>query len=293
MKRIGFITSQEFSQLTPDDQITLKVFNESKITVIPFVWNKLTVADWTHLTGLDLVVIRSPWDYHQHYDDFLKFIQECVRRKIKLENSADILFWNLNKHYLDELHVNGISCIPTVWTKSEKDFSMLMELLMRHEVVILKPVVSAGSIDTFKISKNTLTRQENLIRSVLKNKECLLQPYLNAIETAGEISIIFFNGSYSHSIVKKPKSGDFRVQQEWGGSIERIDPPPQARELAEKCIQFIENKFSKKLLYSRIDLVSWNKQWVIIEAECCEPQLYFAQDLKSIARFVEAIQTRL
>src|SRR3546814_2436579 len=45
----------------------------------------------------------------------------------------------------------------------------------------------------------------------------LVQPLMPGIFTEGEFSLFFFGGRFSHAIVKRPASGDFRVQEQFGG----------------------------------------------------------------------------
>ena len=53
----------------------------------------------------------------------------------------------------------------------------------------------------------------------------MIQPFLPSIASEGEYALILFDGVYSHTVVKRPKSGDFRVQPHLGGSTEPSEPP--------------------------------------------------------------------
>ena len=61
----------------------------------------------------------------------------------------------------------------------------------------------------------------------------LVQPWLKDIVNSGEYSLMFFGGEFSHAVSKVPRSGEFRVQPEYGGIIGPCEPPPGSIELAQ------------------------------------------------------------
>ena len=52
----------------------------------------------------------------------------------------------------------------------------------------------------------------------------MVQEFQKNILSSGEIAVMLFGGEYSHSVLKKQKKGDFRVQDDFGGSVEIINP---------------------------------------------------------------------
>ena len=59
-------------------------------------------------------------------------------------------------------------------------------------------------------------------KDTYKNRPFILQPFINSIKKDGEMSLIFFNKGFSHGLSKVPKKGDFRVQEEHGGTLELL-----------------------------------------------------------------------
>ncbi len=292
-KPIAFLTNDTHSQFFKDDLNVIPHLELLNLPTKPLVWTQVPIDQpkqaLAMLQKFQAIIIRSPWDYHSRFTQFLNFLKFCKENQIKLLNPYEILIWNLNKHYLDELELNQIPCIPTIWTQNSNEFSKAEELMRLYKTIIFKPAVSAGSANTFKLTQENINDHKNIMFQVMNEKECMFQPYLESIETIGELSLIYFAGNFSHAIVKKPKTGDFRVQDKFGGSIEAIQPDQDAMNIANKCIQYIESKFTQKLLYTRIDLVHWKKNWVIIEAECVEPQLYFQYGIGSAKVFANLI----
>lgn len=116
----------------------------------------------------------------------------------------------------------------------------------------------------------------------------MVQAFEKTILDKGEYSLFYFNGKYSHSINKLPAAGDFRVQEEHGGSLESIVPNPSMLTLAQKTLEALPSDS----LYARIDMLNTNKGLAIIEVELIEPSLYFNMDDESPQRFAQAIVER-
>ena len=99
----------------------------------------------------------------------------------------------------------------------------------------------------------------------------MIQPFLPSIATEGEYALIFFDGAYSHTVVKRPKSGDFRVQPHLGGSTEPSDPPAGAVELAQAALAGAPAEAT----YARVDIVRGRGgELLIMELELIEPALF-------------------
>ena len=55
----------------------------------------------------------------------------------------------------------------------------------------------------------------------LTNKEdFIVQEFQNNVIKKGEIAVMLIGGEFSHAILKKAKKGDFRVQDDFGGTVE-------------------------------------------------------------------------
>ena len=94
------------------------------------VWNAPAV-DWD---AFDLVVLRSTWDYAEHYDEFLAWIDGLPR----LANPAPVVRWSTDKRYLAELAAAGVPVTPTQYLEPGE------RLEPRSGRFVVKPVVSAG-----------------------------------------------------------------------------------------------------------------------------------------------------
>lgn len=238
----------------------------------------------------DAVIVRSTWDYQNDAEKFISVLEK-INSVTHLENDLDLMKWNMNKNYLFQLKQKGVTIVDTIW---EKSFNPVLandyfERLDTDEIII-KPNISANADNTFRLSKEKLKEQGSNLEKIFAQREFMIQPFLNNIIDEGEYSLFFFDGKFSHSVLKKPKEKDFRVQEEHGGNIQPIKASSDMIMIAENIIK----KLSTIPLYGRVDLVRTKKnEFALIELELIEPSLYLNKDDQSSVRFVKAFEDKL
>jgi|GEM_PF-38919 len=244
-------------------------------------WHDKTI-DWNQF---EAVIIRSTWDYQDDAEAFMQVLSDIEQSKTILLNSLAIAQWNINKNYLREVEGKGADVIPTIWLE-EFDFSDIARYFkdFKTDQIVIKPTVSANSDNTFWLKKDTYSAQEKLLSESLENRQLMVQPFISAIVEEGEYSLFYFAGKYSHCILKTPKQGDFRVQEEHGGILQSIKPSKDLLIAGNKALQAIP----EEVLYARIDLVEHEGVYKLMEIELIEPSLYFNLDEKAAERFSEA-----
>ena len=104
-----------------------------------------------------------------------------------------------------------------------------------------------------------------------------------SVISEGEYSLFYFNNIYSHALLKKPASKDFRVQEEFGAEHTSISPEKLLLRSAEKVLCQIPSA----TLYARLDFVRNNNEFLLMEAELIEPALYFNMSQGSAQRFAQ------
>lgn len=237
------------------------------------------------LRAYPLILPLLAWGYHTDHARWLQACRTWDAAGLPLANPAGVLAWNSDKRYLDRLARQGIAIPPTIWT----------EAVTRHDVdrafdatgadrLIVKPTVSGGAWKTLR-----LRRGEALADAPAG--AAMLQPYLPTIETEGETSMLFFDGRLSHVVNKRPASGEFRIQVQYGGVYTAVPAPPAgALALAERTLAAID----APLLYARIDAVpARDGRWLLMEAELIEPDFYLGADPRAGAGFAQAVAARL
>jgi glutathione synthase/RimK-type ligase-like ATP-grasp enzyme len=238
--------------------------------------------DWGQF---DAVIIRSTWDYQEDAELFMQVLSEIENSGTVLLNSLDIAQWNINKNYLQEVELKGAKIIPTIWLENF-DYLLLGGYFehFKTEQLVVKPTISANSDNTFWLKKQNFQADKKLLESSLANRQLMVQPFIPAIVEEGEYSLFYFADKYSHCILKTPKKGDFRVQEEHGGILQSIKPGPSLLSAAQKALKSIP----EKVLYARIDLVEYKGEYLLMEIELIEPSLYFNLDEQAATRFAKS-----
>jgi len=99
----------------------------------------------------------------------------------------------------------------------------------------------------------------------------MIQAFLPSVIEEGEYSFLYFGGQFSHALIKRPKSGDYRIQSIYGGTEETYEPSSQERASARAVL----NALNFTPLYARVDLLRGRDgKLKLIELEMIEPYLY-------------------
>jgi hypothetical protein len=252
-------------------------------------WRDETV-NWNDYSA---VIIRSPWDYQDDASAFLHVLNQIEKSTAHLENSLKTVQWNIDKKYLRELEGNKVNIVKTLWRKNlseQKVTEYFTELDV--EQLVIKPRISANADNTFWLTKQNFHTFMPQLEQAFSEDEFLVQPFMESVVNEGEYSLFYFNGQYSHAILKTPKDSDFRVQEEHGGRLASITPEKTLIAHAEITLRAIQTQIGMPL-YARIDFVRCEKGFALMEAELIEPSLYFNMDEQSATRFAQAFVVRM
>ena len=261
-----------------DDELAIEPLRDLGCDVQTVSWRDTTV-DWN---SFNIVVIRTTWDYQRAPDAFLAVLQEIESSKARLENSLDVVKWNLDKRYLRELASKGINVVPTIWdgVYTHKSFDVWLDELNCRELII-KPTVSATAEHTYRMREF-----DPNLTDIFRTRAFMVQPFIEMIVSEGEYSVFYMGGEYSHTILKSPKTADFRVQEEHGGIISAVESTAKLRENARAIFDMLH----PSPLYARVDLVrDAGDDFALMELEIIEPALYLRMDPGAPRRFAAAI----
>jgi glutathione synthase/RimK-type ligase-like ATP-grasp enzyme len=234
-------------------------------------------------------IFRTTWDYFERFDEFFIWLKN-TKNKTTFINSSEIINWNIDKHYLQDLAKNNINIAPTLFVEKGDKISLqqLFEETNWNEAVI-KPSISGTARHTYRITASNCSEVEAVFQKLLENECMLFQQFLNNIITEGEISLILIGGKYTHAVKKTAKKGDFRVQDDHGGSVEKYKPTKEEILFAKNCLR--ASPFSP--IYARVDLVNDNNnQASLSELELIEPELWFRNYPKAAELFAEEVVLR-
>lgn len=302
-----------------DDHLALLELERRGWRVTEAPWRR--PQDWSLF---DIVIVRSTWDYQRAPEAFLRVLETIRRSGTQLENSLDTIRWNLRKSYLEELRQKGAPVVPTVWLDAPLDRARLdaaRDQLVREwpggelepcQELVIKPVISASAEHTYRCRLDALDSDWPALEGAFAERDAMVQPLVPSVLEEGELSLVYFDGTYSHAGAKTPQDGDFRVQEEHGGVCRPTQPEARVRLLADQILGLLD----EAPLYARVDLLRapgdryWagdpyaeldptapisadEAGWWLMELELVEPSLFLQLHPAASSRFARAITRRV
>lgn len=269
-----------------EDALLLNALTSLGLTVTRVSWDD-TNFNWA---ATKAIIFRTTWDYFNRFAEFSKWLQQ-VSAQTQLINSASLIHWNIDKHYLLDLKNKGINIATThfIEPKTKTTLKQLHNELGWTDTV-LKPCISGGSRHTYKLNASNIETHEAIFKELIAEEAMMLQPFQHNIVTKGEISMMVFNGQFTHAVLKKAKSGDFRVQDDFGGTVHDYTPTAAEITFAEKTVKAC----SELPLYARVDIFTNNENEIALaELELIEPELWFRNYPKSAMLLAKAVKEQL
>jgi len=244
--------------------------------------------DTVQWADVPLVVVRTPWDYSRRFEAFMEWAGR-VDRATRLLNPFPLVRWNGHKSYMLDLDAKGVPIVPTTLFRANdlRAPERLSTITAASEIVV-KPAIGAGANGAMKARKDDPALARHLAE-ILQSKDALAQPFVPGVAESGEVSLVYFGGRYSHAIRKRPANGDFRVQDQHGGTLHPHEP--SARELAVGQAALAAAPIPAA--YARVDLVEWEDNLVIMELEMIEPELFLRRSAEGLQRFAQVLKTAL
>jgi glutathione synthase/RimK-type ligase-like ATP-grasp enzyme len=287
-RRVALATYGGAPQLAPDDQLLLPALAALGVSGEPVVWSD----DATIWTEFDAVVIRSCWDYHLHFADFLAWLGRVDASGTTVWNSSSLVRWNSDKRYLLDLARRGVATIPTMIVPRGRAADV--EALANAEGwtrFVLKPTVSASGYETYALRTALDDAARDVVMHVTTIGDALLQPFVDEVSQDGEYSFTFIDGAFSHATLKRatPGGDEFRVQTEHGGSVEPVEAPAALIEQATHVLRVLP----EPPLYARVDGIARGSAFLLMELELIEPNLFLGESSGAAERLAAAIVRRL
>ena len=283
LKKIGLLTCSRFPDLYGQDQLLLKEFLNKGYDAYPVIWDdpNFNAEEWQCL------IFRNTWDYFEKKEAFLEFINRMAEMKVFTLNSLSVIQKNLHKFYLREMEEAGVQIVPTIFVPAGSTDDLVKLIPQSWKKVVVKPAFSAGAFETRTYDFDAFAHMNDDYQQLLKSDDLLLQLFMEEILTQGEVSFVYFDKTFSHSVQKVPKEGDFRVQSLFGGAYH---PYTASAEILAKA-QSIVDGIPEPVLYARVDGIVINNEFYLMEVELTEPDLYFELGANSLLKFVEAFQS--
>ncbi|OFW98137.1 MAG: hypothetical protein A3D94_12000 [Alphaproteobacteria bacterium RIFCSPHIGHO2_12_FULL_66_14] len=280
---IVLATALDQPGITESDRLYADALERRGWRVVAAPWNGPCEA----FAGVDAVVLRSTWGYYRAPKAF-RDRTELMAAATRLFNPIGLVRWNLRKDYVGKLAVAGIrvpqthivACAAAAIDKVLADAGW--------DQAVVKPASGASGYSVELVKRATLARQVAGLSDEARASGVVVQEFLPEIAD-GELSLVYFDGAFSHAIRKRPPPGEFRSNSCYGPTRNAETPAREVTEKGAACLRALP----ETPLYARVDGVVRDGGLIVIEVEVLEPALFLEFDPPSAERFAEATVRRL
>lgn len=253
-----------------EDRLVYHALEQVGLKTLRLAWDDM-FFDWSTTRS---VLFRTTWDYFDRFNEFSKWL-ERISKQTTLLNSEKIIRWNIDKHYLQDLDAKGVHIADSHFIEKGAQVTLLqLHDILNWNDTVLKPCVSGAARHTYRLHLKNLNEYESIFQELISNEAMMLQPFQYNIVEKGEVSMMVFNGKFTHAVLKKAKKGDFRVQDDFGGTVHNYLPNEEEIMFAEAAV----NACPELPIYARVDIFEDNNGAIALsELELIEPELWFRQ----------------
>lgn len=285
--KIAFLEGDVYDKLDDESEAMFAALQKQGIEAVRRPW----AGDTAPFREFDAVLLQSYSGYHLNIEAYNALLKSfAADPATTLLNPPETAHWNGDKTYLRDLEQAGHAVIPTVWSDQASDTPLanIMDDQSWNEIVV-KPTISAGAYETKRLKRAEAELQQDWYAACCQQHTMMIQPYAPEIVEEGEWSLHFFNNRYSHTVLKWPGKGDYRVQHVHGGGYEHREPPEAMLNAALAVLPSIPGN----TLYARVDGIWRDNQLLIMEIELIEPFLYLLPNQEAVKNFAAAVAERL
>jgi glutathione synthase/RimK-type ligase-like ATP-grasp enzyme len=280
-RTIVLATAADQPEITASDRLYADALERRGFSVTGAPWD----GPGTAFDGAAAVVIRSTWGYYRTSDAFRSWTEAMAAAR-RLFNSIALVRWNLRKDYIARLAAAAVRVPQTHFVACEADAIEKVFAETGWSRAVLKPMTGASGYSVELVARGKV--RDSVARLAdARLGGVLVQEFLPEIAD-GELSLIYFDGIFSHAVRKRPPQGEFRVNSRFGATRSAETPP---REVAEQGAAALR-ALPELPLYARVDGVVRDGALIVIEVEVLEPALFLEFDPPSAERFADATIAR-
>jgi glutathione synthase/RimK-type ligase-like ATP-grasp enzyme len=219
-------------------------------------------------------VLRSTWNYHLYYEQFHDFLEHFLGTDL-LINDAQLVLWNTDKRYLQDLATCGIAVVPTLicsasqysrrWILESGAFRIgVSSQLSASDSSVNSATVSTSGTESISdyscTSANSATTASSVVS--LLDFPCSLEEFIERIKTLGWLDIVVKPaiGLSSYGVKRFQLDNSETAQQEFERAYQHAQECSQkspvlvqpyvasVATLGERCLVFIDGKFSHAIM---------------------------------------------
>ena len=296
--RVTLVTSSDLPELAEDFADLPDALRRRNLDVRVSVWDDPSV-NWDD-AGLCVVLTIS--DFADRPDEFFAWANSVPR----LLNDPQVLKWNSDKHYLQELEARGMPMIETTWLEPKAKLS-------KHQVhtrmpaggdFVVKSALSSNRHTTGRYTSTDARSRSDAIQHAVEilegDRAALVQRYVQSVDNRGEVSLVYFNGLLTYAVSKDPQlqtRTDLKLRARDRASIHAITT--EERLLGEDTRQALHSAISHLtgrdhlLIYCRIDIIRTESGFRVLEVNLMDVTLYVSAHPQALSAFANAIQVRV
>jgi len=255
LKKIGILVSDNMmpgGAETRDDIFELEEQMGKLVPAFAARGMKADIVRWREAgkkaLDYDAMLPLFVWDYFENNQEAFLTQMAKASQLTQVFNPFDVLKWNSEKTYLDELDSSGAPVIQTLYLErvTQAGVKDAFETLGADKIVI-KPTIGGGAW------RQALYRKGDPFpdAEALPPEAAMVQAFLPSVQDEGEYSFLYFGGGFSHAVQKRAKAGDYRIQSLYGGTEETYSP--SKKELSDA--RAILDALDFVPLYARVDLL--------------------------------------
>ncbi|HEX9523331.1 MAG TPA: hypothetical protein VF949_10195 [Reyranella sp.] len=281
-RAIVLATASDQPEITASDRLYAEALERRGCPVVAAPWDGPRAA----FDGAAAVVIRSTWGYYRASDAFRDWT-EAIAAASRLFNPIGLVRWNLRKDYIGKLAAASVRVPQTHFVACEVDAIEKVFGETGWSRAVVKPLTGASGYSVELVAREAVADAVSRLAAEARASGVLVQEFLPEI-VKGELSLIYFDGIFSHAVRKRPPQGEFRVNARFGATRSAEMP---SREVTEQGAAAL-GTLPELPLYARVDGVVRDGALIVIEVGVLEPGLFLDFDPGSAERFAAATIAR-
>lgn len=239
---------------------------------------------WQNRPSDPFLLPLCAWDYAAEPQAFRRWLDDAEKSGQRFVNPPPLMRWNMNKKYLCDLAAWGADVIPSVFVPPENQ--AVRDILRERgwQEAVIKPAVGQSGRAVTRITAASPPPDWRAYPQGV-----IVQPYIREIEQAGETSLIFFNGTFSHAVLRRPPQGEWRANSAYGVEIRPVTPSETVVRTACRVLDLLP----QMPVYARVDGTIIGGRLLLNELELIEPALYLHTAQGAAERFAAVLVSLL